>query len=485
MTPFTKHGVPYRLHQDAWWLAADTQSGVGTATPQEPRKPLVLGLIAAVVLADLMLWQAHAGLGFVILILALAGLVQWMSPLRANIVPWVILLASIIPAIDLVQTLSVGLALLGLSTFALMTIGADQQKLPRAMLRLPIAAIASNIEGMASIFHSRPAMPDKGQFLRDWLMPLSLGAMFFCLMILANPVVENLIANALAMKGFDVDVGRVTFWVIALLAVWPLLRLQQQTKMLFAHAHAYPSRSGVLMNPRSLARALILFNALFALQTIMDFTYLLGGVALPDGMTYATYAHRGAYPLLATALLAGGFAIVAQPMLGAGSALRWLLLVWVGQTVLLVATSILRLDLYVSAYGLTVFRVAAFTWMGLVAIGLCLLMWQVVKRHPISWLMLRAGALGLGVLYVASLINISGLVAHHNLNRTVGTLDTYYLCNMGQGASPAIIAYNQMNPAPICTFRDNSITPPQDLREWGYRQHRLRSNVATMMETAQ
>ncbi len=30
---------------------------------------------------------------------------------------------------------------------------------------------------------------------------------------------------------------------------------------------------------------------------------------MPAGMTYAEYAHRGAYPLIATALLAGGFVL--------------------------------------------------------------------------------------------------------------------------------------------------------------------------------
>ena len=53
-----------------------------------------------------------------------------------------------------------------------------------------------------------------------------------------------------------------------------------------------------------------MFNALFAVQTVLDLTYLWGGVALPDGMTYATYAHRGAYPLIVTALLAAGFVLV-------------------------------------------------------------------------------------------------------------------------------------------------------------------------------
>ena len=85
---------------------------------------------------------------------------------------------------------------------------------------------------------------------------------------------------------------------------------------------------------------------MFAAQTLMDVGYLWGGVRLPDGMTYATYAHRGAYPLMTTALLAGGFALVAQTWLD-GRVMRGLLLVWIVQTLILVMSSILRLALNV------------------------------------------------------------------------------------------------------------------------------------------
>lgn len=59
-----------------------------------------------------------------------------------------------------------------------------------------------------------------------------------------------------------------------------------------------------LFGRAALLRALVVFNAIFAVQTLLDAAYLWGGVALPDGLSYAAYAHRGAYPLIVTALLA-------------------------------------------------------------------------------------------------------------------------------------------------------------------------------------
>ena len=48
------------------------------------------------------------------------------------------------------------------------------------------------------------------------------------------------------------------------------------------------------------------------MQTGLDLAYLWGGLALPDGMSHAEYAHRGAYPLVVTALLAAGFVLIAM-----------------------------------------------------------------------------------------------------------------------------------------------------------------------------
>ena len=227
-------------------------------------------------------------------------------------------------------------------------------------------------------------------------------------------------------------------------------------------------------------RALLTFNLIFALQTGLDLTYLWGGVSLPAGMSFATYAHRGAYPLLATALLAGGFALVAQPFLPGRPLLRGLLYAWVAQNILLVASSILRLDLYVDAYGLTRLRFAAFIWMGLVVTGLLLMVWQIARGKAVGWLFARAGLLGLGTVYICCFINVAGLIARHNLDRPDHVFDVYYLCSLGDGAIPALAQATATTGQTICWDTALTIKAPQDLREWGYRNTRLRNSLAAM-----
>ena len=144
-----------------------------------------------------------------------------------------------------------------------------------------------------------------------------------------------------------------------------------------------------LFGAAAILRSLLLFNLLFAVQTALDVVYLWGGVALPDGLTYAAYAHRGAYPLIVTALLAAGFVLAAMRPGGPAErmpVIRMLVFLWIAQNVMLVVSSMLRLDLYVQIYSLTYWRIAALIWMLLVAAGLILIVARIAFDRSNSWL---------------------------------------------------------------------------------------------------
>jgi hypothetical protein len=184
------------------------------------------------------------------------------------------------------------------------------------------------------------------------------------------------------------------FWVLVVCTIWPLIRRPIVRKLTLQHelrvsgAADFPDMDD-LFGVQAMSRALILFNVLFALQTGLDLTYLWGGASLPDGMSHAEYAHRGAYPLIVTALLAAGFVLIAMRPNGPAEnsrLIRPLVLAWIGQDVLLVVSSIFRLDLYVATFSLTYLRLAALIWMVLVAAGLLLILIQIVTRKPNSWL---------------------------------------------------------------------------------------------------
>jgi hypothetical protein len=134
-------------------------------------------------------------------------------------------------------------------------------------------------------------------------------------------------------------------------------------------------------------------------------------------VTLAEYAHRGAYLLIVTAILAGAFVLFAlRPgsTTSASPAVRWMVVLFVGQNLLLVASSGLRTLDYVEAYGLTQLRLAALAWMGLVAVGLVLICVRLLRDRSSSWLINTNAAAAALVLLTASLVDLGAVAATWN-----------------------------------------------------------------------
>jgi hypothetical protein len=243
---------------------------------------------------------------------------------------------------------------------------------------------------------------------------------------------------------------------------------------------------GLGINAGSVLRALIMFNLMIGLQMGTDVSILLGGAALPAGMDYADYAHRGAYPLLATAILAGAFALAARPFLAEHRLIRPLMLLWLAQNVVLCGAAALRLDLYIGAYGLTYLRFHALIWMGLVAAGLALTAWQALAGRDTRWLMSRVAVLALSTLYVMCFVNVADIVARQNLARD--RIDVSYVCSLGPMASGALVEALTLRPDLVWVRGQShcaAIRPPHigSWQEWGFRSWRVDRYVAGIMTT--
>jgi hypothetical protein len=295
-----------------------------------------------------------------------------------------------------------------------------------------------------------------------WIVPLSVFAVFLALLSSANPLIEDRLTQIDLRALFNyLNIERIWLWILIAGVIWPLLRLRIRRKLISnpelpTVTTAESADLDYLLGVQAISRSLILFNALFALQTVLDLTYLWGGASLPDGMSHAEYAHRGAYPLIATVLLAAGFVQIAMRPGGPAEQsrlIRPLVLAWIGQNILLVISSIFRLDLYVAAYSLTYLRLAAFIWMGLVAAGLLLILLQIILKKPNSWLVTANAATLALVLYGSCFINAPQVVAAYNVDHcreaggTGPNLDLKYLISLGRQVLPVIEPRLQQIPA--------------------------------------
>ena len=435
-----------------------------TTPPRPWRLPVLLGAtIAFIALCDALLYDRPLGCGVAIVLAAATALIlvryPWVLRLGAGrLAAALALLMAGAQALDagVLAPLLGGLALMVLAGLAR---SGGRREVAGLLLEGPLQALLLGTRPFLDAWlcrrwrrahHAAPGSPAavlRAGFIAWWL-PLGCGLLFAGLFALANPVVEGWLGalwdgvrGLLDRLGVPAPV-RIVVWWVAGLALWFLLRARWAKPR--ADADAPPVR-GVDRTALAL-RALLVCNALFAAQNALDLSYLWGGLALPGGMTYATYAHRGAYPLMATALLAAGFVLLwFQP----GSAAqdhpwaRRLVLAWLAQNVLLLGAAAWRLHLYVDVYGLSLWRVAALVWFGLVGAGLLLIAWRIRARRANRWLVRANLLVASAVLAACALVDWGGMIAWHNvgLRRETGQgqpIDVTYLRSLGPAAGPAL-----------------------------------------------
>jgi hypothetical protein len=308
---------------------------------------------------------------------------------------------------------------------------------------------------------SRKRSKFKNNFLSHWLLPLFCTSIFLGLFAIANPIIQEWISHLdgeFILKIFDP--WQFIYCLFMGLICWCIIRPQipflKPKPKIFTDTHLRNAEYGAmsfLFNSDSIKRSLFIFNLIFLVQTTLDIIYLWGGKKLPSNFTYAEYAHRGAYPLIATALLAGLFVMVTLKPGTQGSKsklVRSLVYLWIAQNIFLVISSIWRTCLYIETYSLTRLRVAALIWMTLVMIGLVFLLVRVFWNKNNTWL-INMNALSLfAVLYLFCFTSTNGFIANYNLNKYLKctqlnncnvSFDGFYLDKLSVEALPVIKRY--------------------------------------------
>lgn len=337
----------------------------------------------------------------------------------------------------------------------------------------------------------------KRVLLRNLVLPIGLSAAFISLFTQANPIINAVIGD---IRWSDImeyfSVWRILSWLLTACLSWALIR--PRLKQRAYHDKEYPvgkefTLISLLFNELSVFTSLILFNILFLMQNAMDIAFLWSGAALPVGMTHAQYAHQGAYPLIATALLTAIFILIAfkpQSTIENRKVIRSLVYVWVGQNVFLVISSITRLMNYIGEYSLTYMRVAALIWMVLVALGLILIVSRIYLQRSNKWLV-NINAIALySTLYICCFINFGGIIAGYNVEHSREAegsngiyLDISYLqTEIGADAIPALLWFEQNRPADpnLQTIQRIRMALQYDIkysllswRAWTFRKYRL------------
>lgn len=187
-------------------------------------------------------------------------------------------------------------------------------------------------------------------------------------------------------------------------------------------------------------------NLLFAFFVVVQFAYFFGGRVNLEWLTYAEYARRGFFELVAAALITIGLVFALDQTTARVNdrekhLFRWLAVGLLALTGVLLVSAARRMELYEQAYGFTHLRVYTHVFMftlggGLIVTGLGLFR---VHRRAVS---LGVLALMIGSLGAVNALNVDAYIATRNIDRYYAgePLDMRYLASLSLDSVPALAA---------------------------------------------
>lgn len=234
-------------------------------------------------------------------------------------------------------------------------------------------------------------------------------------------------------------------------------------------------------------------DALFVVFVGLQFAYLFGGLdtIAAAGLTYADYARRGFFELIAAAFLVGGIVLALEavisrrtaPYVGAAVAL-------VAATLVVLASAALRLQLYQAAYGWSeqrFYAAVAIVWLGATAIAAVV----TLLRDKGRWLLHAAAIAGVVVAIAVNLIGPRAFVAAQIAARAIEPsagrppADVFYLESLGVEAVPAMLDVLPRLPEAQRFALGTSLRmrlwaveiEPRSWQEWNYAHERARESL--------
>ncbi|ATB28005.1 DUF4153 domain-containing protein [Melittangium boletus] len=327
------------------------------------------------------------------------------------------------------------------------------------LLGYPFAAMESlghAVTQSVGVVHSEVGRwPVRGQLSR-WL-PVARGALlalpvlvvFTELLVSADAVFEAMVMGSLSwlVQLFSLGtvwrglfVGASALGVLGLLA--QALRRRRARELGEVEVAPVAARLGFT----ECITLLGLVDVLFLVFTFIQCAFLWGVARLPEGVTYAGYARRGFFELLAVSVLTLGLgmALTRWTRLTTGGqvkAFRVACSVMVGLVLVLLVSAMKRMALYEAAYGYTHLRV--YTQVFMVALA-GVLVWRAVTL----WWRPERFAIGafvgaLACIAALDLLNPDAFIARGNLERFTQGLswDDAYVLALSEDAAPVLAAH--------------------------------------------
>jgi hypothetical protein len=350
---------------------------------------------------------------------------------------------------------------------------------------LPLKFLAPLGRTIAEFFAARSLVskhPLAAQITRGVVLAVPLLIVFVVLFGSADLVFQKYLTSVFNFKISDTAVAHtiiITFVTLAFTGAFAYIfgRSKEQTPSTSSTTPALRLgnvEAGILLGS---------VGVLFFLFILVQLAYLFGGQSNISslGFTYAEYARKGFFELLAVAMVAFGMLwaadkTVAKPDQGHALAFRVLSSVLIAEVVLIMASAFKRLYLYEQAFGFTTMRLYSHVFVIFLAVVFGLLLLKILRNQAENHFALPAFITAILFLAGMNALNPDAFIARQNLDRfhQTGKLDSYYIGGLSEDALPEVkSAINVTTGATKQQLVDTlaARTAPTDWQSWNLARY--------------
>ncbi len=187
-----------------------------------------------------------------------------------------------------------------------------------------------------------------------------------------------------------------------------------------------------------------ILTAFYLLFSVIQILYLfINNMQLPGDMTYADYARRGFFQLLFVAILNLIIVLICLKLFKKSTPLNVVLAIMSGCTYIMIASSFVRMLMYIKEYDLSYARVVVLFLLVLTAL---LMTGVFIKIFGDTFPLFKYSIVVISIVFILfAYVRPGNLIASYNLSHADEDVDISYIIELGSDAAPALCEYLEEN----------------------------------------
>lgn len=265
----------------------------------------------------------------------------------------------------------------------------------------------------------------------------------------ADPVFAKVIKDIFGKLFYSWDVVKIVLWAVIIFFFVYGFIVKAGRRDLGANAPkegSYEPVIGITIT--------VVLTAFYLIFVGVQIVYLfMNSAGLPDDMTYAEYARRGFFQLLFVAIVNVCLVLIFSVLFRKNLVLKVVLLIMCVCTYVMIASSAVRLSMYISEYDLSYLRINTIWALIVTSIVMAGVIVNLFMDKMPLFRYIFVTVMVMFTLY--AFVRPGAVIAKYNLEHASGRVDLKYVMDIGNDGIPYVIDY----------LREKDISPDDNLRE--------------------